>query len=384
VTTFRLPDVGEGLHDAEIVAWHVSVGDHVVEDQPLVSIETNKAVVEIPSPRSGHIAALFGEPGDVVEVGAPLVEFSDEAAADTGAVVGELPRDRPAATAGAVAAPPSGPTPGPSPRPGPREGDRVRASPAVRRLAQELGVDLRQVTPTGPDATISAADVRAAASGAVAPRTPPAGVEPIRGVRRAMAANMTRAHASVVPATITDDADVGSWSPGTDVTLRLIRAIGVACQAEPALNATFFGPDLGRRLEPRVDLGVAMDTDDGLFVPVLRDVTHRDPDDLRRGLDAMKADVAARTVPPDDLRGQTITLSNFGVFGGRYGALVVVPPQVAIVGAGRIRDQVVVRSGSPMVRPVLPLSLTFDHRVVMGGEAARFLATLIADLEAPT
>ncbi len=369
MTVFRLPDVGEGLHDAEIVAWHVSVGDHVVEDQPLVSIETNKAVVEIPSPRSGHIAVLHGEPGDVIEVGAPLVEFADEATVDTGAVVGELPRS---VTPTSVA---------PGAAPARRRGAAARATPAVRRLASELGVDLARVAPSGPDQTITSADVRAAAAGR--PDTP-VGLEPIRGVRRAMAANMARSHASVVPATITDDADVGDWLPDTDVTLRLVRAVGVAARVEPALNASFLGPDAGRRLNRHVDLGIAVDTEDGRFVPVLRDVTDRRPADLRRALDTLRADVAARTVPPEHLRDPTITLSNFGVFGGRYGALVVVPPQVAIVGAGRIREQVVVRSGEPTVRRVLPVSLTFDHRVVMGGEAARFLATLIADLEAPS
>jgi 2-oxoisovalerate dehydrogenase E2 component (dihydrolipoyl transacylase) len=165
------------------------------------------------------------------------------------------------------------------------------------------------------------------------------------------------------------------------VTMRLIRAIVAACRAEPALNAWYFSSDAGRQLHTRIDLGIAMDTEDGLFVPVLRDVGERAPADLRRGLDAMKRDVAARTVPLDELRGQTITLSNFGMFGGINAALVGLPPQVAIVGAGQIRDAVIARDGEPVVRPVLPLSLTFDHRVIMGGEASRFLAAAKTDLE---
>jgi pyruvate dehydrogenase E2 component (dihydrolipoamide acetyltransferase) len=208
-------------------------------------------------------------------------------------------------------------------------------------------------------------------------------VEPLRGVRRAMDANMAKAHAEVVPATVTDEADIGDWVPDTDVTSRLVRAIGRACMAEPALNASYLGRDVGRRLNTHVDLGIAVDTEDGLFVPVLRNVTARTADDLRRGLEAMKADVRARTVAPEHLKGQTITLSNFGVFGGRHAALVVVPPQVAIVGAGRARQAVVPHADGIAVRTVLPLSLTFDHRVVMGGEAARFLQTLIADLQLP-
>jgi 2-oxoisovalerate dehydrogenase E2 component (dihydrolipoyl transacylase) len=130
-----------------------------------------------------------------------------------------------------------------------------------------------------------------------------------------------------------------------------------------------------------VDIGIAMDTEEGLFVPVLRNVGNRDAADLRRGLEKMKADVRARSVPVEELRGQTITLSNFGMFGGMHASLVVVPPQVAIVGAGRIHDRVLARGGLPVVRRVLPISLTFDHRPVMGGEAARFLAAIIADLE---
>jgi pyruvate dehydrogenase E2 component (dihydrolipoamide acetyltransferase) len=192
---------------------------------------------------------------------------------------------------------------------------------------------------------------------------------------------MERAHAEVVPATVTDVADIDAWPAGSDITLRLIRAVAAGCRAEPALNAWYLGRDKGRRVHDKVHLGLAMDTEDGLFVPVLRDVAKRDAADLRRGLEAMKADVAARRVPIEELRGQTITLSNFGMFGGQHAALVVLPPQVAILGAGRVHDRVVPLDGKPAVRRALPLSLTFDHRAVMGGEASRFLAAVIADLD---
>ncbi|MDP7667390.1 MAG: 2-oxo acid dehydrogenase subunit E2 [Rhodospirillales bacterium] len=151
--------------------------------------------------------------------------------------------------------------------------------------------------------------------------------------------------------------------------------------AEPALNAWYDGAGLSRRLLETIDLGIAVDTDDGLFVPIMRDIGNRGADDLRRGLDAMKSDVIARRIPPDELRGATITLSNFGTFGAsRTAALVIVPPQVAIIGAGPIAPEVVAEDGRATVRRRLPLSLTFDHRVVTGGEATRFLAALIADL----
>ena len=361
--TFDLPDLGEGLQEAEIVAWHVGVGDHVVADQPLVSVETEKAVVEIPAPRSGRIAELLAAPGDIVKIGAPLVAFEAAGAADTGTVVGEIPAEaEPAAKAP------------PTPQ---RATHGAKASPAVRALAGKLGVDLLVVGASGPGGTVTAADVERAAA-AIESAGP---AEPLRGVRRAMAINMARAHAEVVPATVTEVADVQDWASDDDPTLRLIRAIVAGCVAEPALNAWYLGLDQGRRLNRKVHLGIAMDTEDGLFVPVLRDVANRSAADLRRGLDRMKADVRARKVPMEELRGQTITLSNFGMFGGQHAALVVLPPQVAILGAGRVHEAVLARDGKPAVRRVLPLSLTFDHRPVMGGEASRFLAAVVADLE---
>ena len=349
MTDFVLPDLGEGLVEAEIVEWRVGVGDRVVAGQPLVTVETDKAVVDVPSPRAGTIEARHGEPGDVVPVGTALVTFGADSSTDAATVVGRMP-------------------PAPS----------VAATPAVRGLARRLGVDIAALTGSGPGGVVTTADVEAAAaSGDLS-------AEPLRGVRKAMAANMARAHREVVPATVHDLADVADWAPGADPTLRLLRAIGVAAIAAPALNAEFLGPDHGRRIRHEVHVGVAVETEDGLFVPVLRDVTSRDLADLRAGLDRLRADVASRSIPPEELKGGTITLSNFGMHGGHYATLVVIPPQVAIVGAGRLHDAVVARSGIPVVRRSLPLSLTFDHRVVTGVEAARFLSALIDDLESPT
>jgi 2-oxoisovalerate dehydrogenase E2 component (dihydrolipoyl transacylase) len=185
----------------------------------------------------------------------------------------------------------------------------------------------------------------------------------------------------VVPASVTDEADVGDWPPGEDVTTRLVRAIAAACEAEPSLNAWYNAEASERRLIKRIDLGIAVDTEGGLIVPVLRNAGERDTRDLRAGLDRLRADAAARSIPPEELRGATITLSNFGTIGGRFASLVVVPPQVAIIGAGRIDERVMAHQGKPCVRKALPLSLTFDHRVVTGGEATRFLMALKCDLE---
>lgn len=358
--TFHLPDLGEGLHEAEIVSWHVSAGDHVVTDQPLVAVETDKAVVEIPSPQSGRIAKVFGQTGERLQVGAPLVEFETGAAADTGAIVGE------------ISAVPAVDLPAPIAA---RAGGR--AAPAARALARKLGVDLALISGTGPDGAVTSADVeRAAAS--LADTLPP---EPLRGVLRTMAQRMARARSEVVPATVSDQADVHAWPAGTVIMLRLIRAVVAGCQTAPALNAWFDGETMSRRLHRKIDLGIAVDIEEGLFVPVLRDVANRSVDDLHGGLERLKGDVRARTIPPQELRGQTITLSNFGSVGGRYAQLVVVPPQVAILGVGRAIPHLVMENGQPVEHRMLPLSLTFDHRAVTGAEAARFLLAAIRDLE---
>ncbi len=363
MAVFTLPDLGEGLQEAEIVSWHVTEGDHVVTDQPLVAVETDKAVVEIPSPRSARVVRLHGGIGDRVAVGEPLVEFeSAAAAADAGTVVGTIEAT---ATVGTSDVATSGTA-------------RGRMTPAVRALARKLGVDTAMVQGTGPGGAITTGDVARAAQvlAAAAP------AEPLRGARRAMAERMAKAHAEVVPATVTDQADVDAWPAGTDVTLRLIRAVAAGCSAAPALNAWFEPETMSRRLHDRIDLGIAVDLDDdGLFVPVLRDIGRRDAVELKRGLERLKADVRQRTIPLGELRGQTITLSNFGTVGGQHAELVVVPPQVAILGVGRMTEQVVAADAAPAIHRVLPLSLTFDHRAVTGAEAARFLRAVIAELE---
>jgi pyruvate dehydrogenase E2 component (dihydrolipoamide acetyltransferase) len=369
MSAFALPDLGEGLQEAEIVAWHVSAGDHVVPDQPLVSVETEKAVVEVPSPRAGRVARLCAAVGDRVPVGGALVEFEDAAHPDSGTVVGALEPGAPATAVPAAPPPPAA---------------TGRALPAARRLAARLGLDLARIAPTGPGGAVTVADVEAAARA-----TGPGGgsqpaAEPLQGVRRAMAQAMARSGAEVVPATVADDADVEAWAtPEADVTVRLIRAVAAGCAAAPALNAWYDGAAMSRRLHRRVDLGLAVDSADGLFAPVIRDAGGRDAAGLRREIDRLKAAVAARQLALAELRDPSITLSNVGTLAGRYLALVVVPPQVAILGAGRIRPRVVAAGGQAAVRRLLPLSLTFDHRAASGGEAARFLAAAIADLERP-
>src|SRR5262249_41575342 len=279
---FLFPDLGEGLEEAEIVSWHVNEGDHVVVDQPLVSVETDKAVVEVPSPSSGRIARLFGAKGDLVKVGAPLVEFAEGAGEDTGTVVGEIDRGAKAPSeAGAPQEPVRPPT--------------LQVLPAVRALARKLEVDLNLVQPTGPGGTITRGDVERAAKSLVG--AGPA--EPLRGMRRAMAQRMAAAHAEVARTTVIDEADIEDWKKGEDVSIRLVRGIAAACKAQPSLNAWYNAETGERRLVNRIDLGIAVDTKDGLIVPVLRNVGERDARDLRAGLDRMRADAAGRSIPPE-------------------------------------------------------------------------------------
>ncbi len=357
MTVFTLPDLGEGLQDAEIVSWHVSEGDHVVADQPLLAVETDKAVVEIPAPHSGTIVRLIAAEGDIVEIGAALVEIETGKAQDTGAIVGQI---------------------GESAEPAPVKKDQsaaraaFKATPAIRQLAKEKGVDLVAVAGTGPDGAILTRDVEAAA-----PRLD--GAE-LRGVRRAMARAMTKSHAAVVPATVTNTADISDWPDGEKPTLRLIGAMVAASRKEPALNAWFDG--WRRQLHDKVDLALAVDTADGLFTPVLRGV--QTAENIAAQVERATRAVRDRSIAPEDMQRATISLSNFGPIGGSFAALVVSPPQVAIVGAGRIFEHCGIVEGQPVLRRALPLSLTFDHRVVTGGEAARFLTALREDLERPS
>jgi 2-oxoisovalerate dehydrogenase E2 component (dihydrolipoyl transacylase) len=192
------------------------------------------------------------------------------------------------------------------------------------------------------------------------------------------------AHHQVVHVSIYEDADVEAWGPQEDPTLRLMRALIYACRVEPALNAWFDGHSLGRRLLPDVHLGVAVDSVDGLFVPVIRRANLLSDVALRQTLDELIEQIKHRKIPPEALRGNTITLSNFGAIAGRYASPVIVPPTVAILGAGRMRKEVVVVEDQPAVHKRLPLSLTFDHRCVTGGEAARFIAALVVHLQKAT
>ncbi|MBX8497605.1 dihydrolipoamide acetyltransferase family protein [Pseudomonas cichorii] len=363
---FKLPDLGEGLQEAEVVQWHVKEGDTVRADQLVVSVETAKAIVDIPAPYDGVVAKLFGGDGDVLHVGEPLMAFEGEG--DAGTVVGRLEGGGSQDDQFCVGAAPST-----------REHLSVKATPAVRQLARQLGVELNALAGSGNNGLITRADVERAAQ----IERDRFGGQRLRGVRRSMALNMAKSHAEVVPVTIFGDADLHRWAQARDPLIRLGKAMAEACKVEPVLNSWFDGKSLSIKQHETLNLGIAVDTPDGLFVPVLRDVGNRTAADLKEGMSRLRADVKARSIPPQEMMGATITLSNFGTLFGRYANPIVVPPQVAIIGAGGIREEPVAMNGEVVIHPILPLSLTFDHRAVTGGEAARFFKALVDELEKP-
>jgi pyruvate dehydrogenase E2 component (dihydrolipoamide acetyltransferase) len=392
MTVFKLPDLGEGLSEAEILRWHVQPGDHIEVDAPMLAVETAKAVVEVPSPVSGTILALHAKPGDRIEIGAALVEFTPDVAPasnperDAGTVVGHVaPLAEDYLSVEAVQA-----------RSAPAAA-RVRAVPAARALARSLGVELEGLSGSGRGGLITLEDVMHAglpaahhggtqsAAETAAPITAPpelAGrVEPLRSLRRTMAQNMTLARDSVMACTVHDDADLHGWRGASDYSARVLRAIAIALRAEPALNAWYDVATQSRILFDQVDIGLAVDTADGLLVPVIRHVEQLGAPALRAELDRLKRAARERSIKSDELRHFTFMLSNFGTLAGRYATPVVVPPAVAILGTGRVRSDVIAAGGRLEVHRRMPLSLTFDHRVVTGGEAVRFLGALMSDLE---
>lgn len=404
---FRLADLGEGLTEAEVVRILVSEGDLVREDQVVIEVETDKAQVELPSPVSGRVARIHVKPGETVKVGAVLITFEG-----VEAEVQVAPARR--ETTGAVPAP-SVSVVGRKP---------VPATPGVRRRARELGVDLAVVTGSGPEGRITETDVRVAAGelapGAAVPAAP-AGVEeparplalpkaelpalprferwgpverePLRSVRRRTAEHMSLAWAAIPHVTHLDQADITDLErarrrdeevvPGLTLTVFFLKAAAIALQAHPRFNATLDHERGELVLKRYYHLGVAVDTERGLIVPVLRDVDKKRIPELARELSVLVERTRAGTATLEELRGGTFTITNTGRLGGTGATPMINYPEVAILAVARAREMPVVRDGQIVVRLLLPLGLSFDHRVVDGADAARFMADLVGLLEDP-
>ncbi|HHX8583672.1 TPA: dihydrolipoamide acetyltransferase family protein [Vibrio diabolicus] len=378
--TFNLPDLGEGLAESEIVKWHVNVGDMVKSDQVILTVETAKATVDVPAPYSGRVVSRHGEEGDIVNIGALLLEI-DETGAERGATVEKKETADAATVVGNVSHQAhhvnvddfwiGG-------NHNTTESNLVTALPSARLLAQKLGVDLNLVSGSGPNGLIVDADIYDEA-GKQRP-----GTEVLKGARRTMVSSMTESHEHVAAVTITEEALLEDWLPNEDISIRLVQAIVHACQEEPALNAWFDAETMTRCVHNTVNLGIAVDSRHGLYVPVLRHADEYEPQDVRRWLDQTVEGIRERKIGREQLQHATITLSNFGAIAGIYATPVVTPPQVAIVGAGRILDRVVIRNGQAISVKAMPLSVTFDHRACTGGEAARFTKVLAEHLQRPS
>lgn len=363
---FNLPDLGEGLPDAEIHEWFIKEGEHVKLDQPIVSMETAKAVVDVPSPIEGVVLRLYGKPGDVIKTGSPLIEFEidSDVKEDKGTVVGKLEESHESFEDNFIIGSASTP---------------IQATPSVRFLAKKLGISLNEIKGSGEFGVITKTDVETYAAHK---NQVPEGFVPLKGVRRAMLSSMTLSHKEVVPVSIFDEVDVSSWPAGTDITVRLIRAIEAAVKEEPALNAWFNTQHSARKCFETLHLGLAMDTEDGLFVPVIHSIEQLTDAQIRATINTLKREVQNRSVPTEQLKGATFTLSNFGKFSGKFASPIIVPPQVAILAVGRLFDGIVSHHGQIVVHKHLPLSLSFDHRAITGGEATRFLGAIIQALQA--
>jgi len=406
---FRLPDVGEGLAEAEIVRWLVPVGGAVREDDAIVEVETDKAIVQITAPVTGTLTGHGAEEGQVLPVGEILAVFE---AGEGAATEAPAPTAAPAAAAAPAPAPVAAPTPASAAAPG----ARPKAAPATRGLARRLGVDLTTVVGTGPGGRIVDADVEAAAAGgapapasaaapaaaarpapaALAPVEPPVGEDrrvPLRGVRRAIARNMLQSWTTVPHVSSMHEVDLHELvglrtqlrarDRDVPMTAFLIRAAALALREFPVLNAVVDDEREELVLRHRVNIGVAVDAPDGLIVPVIDDADRKDLHRIGAELRELAAQARDRSVPAERLRGGTFTVNNYGPLGGWFGTSLVRPGEAGILSIGPARDQVVPRDGEIVIRPVAAMVLAADHRVADGREIIGFCTSVRSLLEAP-
>jgi pyruvate dehydrogenase E2 component (dihydrolipoamide acetyltransferase) len=379
---FKLPDLGEGITEGEIVKWRVKPGDEVAEHQAIVDIETDKAIVEVPSPRKGKILKLNKAEGEAIKVGETIVfieapEEIAKASRPSMSVVGSLPDE-----------------------------DIITASPKARTLAKKLSIDISKISGTGPGGVVTEKDVLGAnvAAKATEPSVAQASDKsgliervPIKGVRKAITKNLLASKNNTAFVTGMDDADVTElWAlrareqkaakeKGLHLTFLpfFIKAVQHALQTHPMLNGSVDEEREEIVVKKYFNTGVAVDTPDGLMVPVVKDVNKKTILELAAELQELSKKARERKITLEELKGSTFTISNYGSFGGTYATPIINYPDVAILGTGKIGDRPWVKDGKIVIRKILPLSLTFDHRVVDGVEAAAFLTKVIAYLEDP-
>jgi len=362
VKLFNLPDLGEGLPEAIIREWYVKEGDAIELDQPMVAMETAKALVDVPAPFSGTVEKCFGNVGDTIQTGQPLIGFEGDTQTreDSGTVVGEIQTSEVRIEDHVIAAQTT-----------------HHITPAVAALAKRLNVDVNQIKKQG---RITAQDVRAHAG--PTPTTPTTTALPQQAVKlspiqQAMLLSMTKSHHETVPVSLADVADISHWKNKKEVTIRTIRAMQHAIEKVPILNSTLYADHMAYVAHSAFHLGLAIDTPHGLTVPVIRDVATLTDEQLREQILAYKQQAHDKTIKQDDLRGATMVLSNYGAIAGRFANPILLPPAVAIIGVGRHYQQCQQTENQITAHTLLPISATGDHRLITGGDLARFLQAMI-------
>jgi pyruvate dehydrogenase E2 component (dihydrolipoamide acetyltransferase) len=392
----KLPDVGEGIAEGEIVRWLVDEGAAVKEDDLLVEILTDKANIELPSPVSGTFLKILAQPGQIVKVGEPIALIEPAAGQAAAALRGMTPSDRPASVSREATdpghGPPSGKTAG--------EGGEVLATPVVRKLAKDLGVELGAVRGSGAGGRITEEDVRRAAgptaTAGIPAESPPEERVPFKGRRRMIARKMVAAKTRVPHALLVDEADVSGLlaerakmreigeREGVRITILpfIMKAVAGALRRHPALNASLDEDREEIVIKKNIDVGMAVDAGDGLVVPVVRNADAKSVIELAREIERLSAAAREGTLAPGDLAGGTFTISSVGSIGGLFSYPIINVPEAALLAAHKIVTRPVVRDGEIVPREMMYLSLSFDHRIVDGGEATRFLNEVVRRIEA--
>ncbi len=392
---FRLPDLGEGITEGEVIKWMVKEGDQIKEDQPIVEVMTDKVNVQIPSPRSGRVSKLLVKEGDVAKVGQTILVIDDgNASAPAVPPVAAPPKAAPAqAAAQSQQAPPA-------------PAQSVLATPATRRLARELGVDIARVHGSGPQGRVTDEDIRTSASrpaataAALQPPQPTRGgpgeeLIPLRGLRRTISDRMVKSQRTTAQVTHVDEADMtelvllrealkGSADKrGVRLTYLpfIIKALVPALKEFPYVNSSLDEQAGNIVLKKYYNIGIATDTEQGLVVPVVKDVDRKDIFELAGEIAKLSEKARTGQLGLDDVRGSTFTITNVGVIGGLFATPIINLPEVAILGLHKIAKRPVVRDGKIEVRDTTYLSLSFDHRVIDGAYAARFTSRLIETIQ---
>lgn len=395
---FKLPDLGEGIAEVELRKWLVSEGERVAEHQPLVEVETDKAVVEVPSPRAGVVREIHKREGETVKVGEVLLAIAGEqevaAPGQEAPAGGEAPRPK---SVGIVGSLPDADDEQHAPQ---QKGFTGLATPMVRKMAREKGIDLATVRGSGPHGCIIPEDLerhRAAAPREAGKRTGSEEVLPLRGLRRTIAKNVLASQRTTAFVTSMEEADITEiWelrvreqgeveARGTHLTFLpfFMKAAQHALREYPLLNATIDDAAETIVLKKEYHFGIAVDTPEGLMVPVVRDVDQKSIMELAEAIQELGRKARERTIPLEELRGSSFTITNYGHFGGTFATPIINWPDVAILGFGRIVERPWVHKGEIAIRKILPLSLTFDHRATDGAYAARFLGKVLRYLEDP-